>query len=94
MVRSYQQVSLGAELDTAVALLSAAGIETRLSLPHGDLPDDIALRTALRAALVRLLRDDTPPRNCLIMVTREDGRARLELRIDRGSPGASEVVAA
>ena len=94
MVRSYQQVSLRAELDTAVALLSAVGIETRLSLPHGDLPDDIALRAALRTALVRLLRADPPPRNCLIMVTRESGRTRLELRIDHGSPGTSEVVAA
>jgi two-component system sensor histidine kinase DesK len=94
MVHSYQQVSLRAELDTAVALLSAVGIETRLSLPHGDLPDDIALRAALRTALVRLLRADPPPRNCLIMVTRESGRTRLELRIDHGSPGTSEVVAA
>lgn len=94
MVRSYQQVSLRAELDTAVALLSAVGIETRLSLPHGDLPDDIALRAALRTALVRLLRADPPPRNCLIMVTRESGWTRLELRIDHGSPGTSEVVAA
>lgn len=94
MVRSYQHVSLRAELDTAVALLSAVGIETRLSLPHGDLPDDIALRAALRAALVRLLRDGTPPRSCLITVTREAGQTRLELRTDRGSPGASEVAAA
>ncbi|HWG63930.1 MAG TPA: hypothetical protein VG253_19750 [Streptosporangiaceae bacterium] len=94
MVHSYQQVSLRAELDTAVALLSAVGIETRLSLPHGDLPDDIALRAPLRTAVVRLLRADPPPRNCLIMVTREGGRTRLELRIDHGSPGTSEVVAA
>jgi hypothetical protein len=94
MVRSYQQVSLRAELDTAVALLSAVGIETRLSLPHGDLPDDSALRAALRTALVRLLRADPPPRNCLIMVTREGGRTRLELRIDHGSPDTCEVVAA
>jgi hypothetical protein len=94
MVHSYQQVSLRAELDTAVALLSAVGIETRLSLPHGDLPDDIALRAGLRTALVRLLRDDTPPRYCLIMVTREDGQTRLELRTDRGSPGTTAVVAA
>jgi hypothetical protein len=94
MVRSYQQVSLRAELDTAVALLSAAGIETRLLLPRGDLPDDIALRAGLRAALVRLLRDDTPPRHCLIMVTREDGQTRLEFRTDHGSLGTSAVVAA
>lgn len=96
MVRGYQQVSLRAELDTAAALLTAAGIETRLALPRGDLPDTIedALRAALRSALVRLLRDDAPPRTCLIMVSREDGRTRLELRTDTGGPGAAEVVAA
>jgi signal transduction histidine kinase len=96
VVRSYQQVSLRAELDSAVALLSAAGIQTRLSLPRGDLPDtsEEALRAELRAALVRLLRDDTVPRACVIVVTREDGQTRLELRADRGSPGTSEVVAA
>ncbi len=96
MVRSYQQVSLRAELDTAAALLTAAGIETRLSLPHGDLPDTIeeTLRAALRAALARLLRDGAPPGTCLIMVTREDGQTRLELRTDRGGPDTAEVVAA
>jgi two-component system, NarL family, sensor histidine kinase DesK len=95
MVRSYQQVSLRAELDTALGLLSAVGIEARLSLPHGDLPDTIeeAPRAALRAALVSLLRDDRPPRTCLITVFREDGEIRMELRIDRGSPGPSEVAA-
>jgi signal transduction histidine kinase len=96
MVRSYQQVSLRAELDTAAALLTAAGIETRLALPRGDLPDTIedALRAALRTALVRLLRDDAPPRTCLITVSRENGQTRLELRTDRGGPGTAEVVAA
>ncbi len=96
MVRSYQQVSLRAELDTAAELLTAVGIETRLSLPSGDLPDTIdeAPRAALRAALTRLLRDGAPPRTCLIMVTREGGQTRLELRTDRGGPGAAEVVAA
>lgn len=96
MVRGYQQVSLRAELNTAAALLTAAGIETRLVLPHGDLPDTLeeGLRASLRAALVRLLRADTPPRTCLIMVTRRDGQTRLELRTDRSSPGTAEVVAA
>ena len=96
MVRSYQQVSLRAELDTAAALLTAAGIETRLSLPYDDIPDTIedALRAALRAALVRLLRDETPPQTCLITVTRENGQTRLELRTDRGGAGAAEAVAA
>jgi two-component system sensor histidine kinase DesK len=96
MVRRYQHVSLRAELDTAAALLFAAGIDTRVSLPGGDFPDTVeeALRAALRAALIRLLRDDTPPRTCLIAVTREHGQTRLELRTDRGGPAPADMVAA
>jgi signal transduction histidine kinase len=95
MVRSYQQVSLRAELDTAAALLTAAGIETRLSLPQADLPDvtEESLRTALRVALARLLGDDRPPRMCLITVTRENGQTRLELSTGQGRPGTVEVAA-
>lgn len=95
MVRGYQQVSLQAELDTAAALLAAAGIDARLSLPARSLPSaaEEALRAALRAALARLLRDDTPPTACLITVTCEGGQARLELRTDRGSPSTMVVTA-
>jgi two-component system, NarL family, sensor histidine kinase DesK len=93
MVRSYQQVSLRAELNTAVALLTAAGIEARLAQPPGGFPDTIddAPRAALRAALVRLLRADPPPRTCLIVVTSHDGRTTLELRTGSSS---AQVVAA
>jgi signal transduction histidine kinase len=92
-IRGYQQPSLRAELDSAAALLTAAGIETRLELPGGELPDtvDAAPRAALRAAVTRLLRDDAT-RHCSIVVTRQDGRVRLELRADGTDPAMTPVV--
>lgn len=94
-IRGYQQLSLRAELDGAVALLAAAGIQTRLVLPGGDLPEsvDAAPRAALRAAVARLLHDGAA-RDCSIVVTRQDGRVRLELRADRTEPAMTPVVVA
>jgi two-component system sensor histidine kinase DesK len=79
--RSYQRCSLRTELDMAVALLGAAGIETRLALPAGDLPEtvDASMRSTLRAATARLLGDDTVE-HCDLVVTREAGALRLEVR--------------
>jgi two-component system sensor histidine kinase DesK len=78
---SYQRCSLRTELDVAVALLGAAGIETRLALPAGDLPEtvDESMRSTLRAATARLLGDDTV-KGCDLVVTREAGGLRLEVR--------------
>jgi len=95
MVRGYQQVSLRAELDTAATLLTAAGIETRVVLAGGDLPDTVeeTLRSALRSATTGLLRDDAT-RSCVITVVRRDGRVALELRAERtGSAMMTEVTA-
>jgi signal transduction histidine kinase len=80
-VRGYRQPSLRTELETAATLLAAAGIETRLELPRGGVPDAIApqSRAALRATVTRLLRADAVP-SCTITVTSADGRLRLELR--------------
>ena len=95
MIRGYQQLSLRAELDSAVALLTAAGIKTRLELPSGELPEtvDATPRAALRAAVARLLRDDAA-RHCWIVVTRQDGRVRLEFRADGTGPAMTPVVVA
>ena len=78
---SYQRGSLRTELDVAVALLGAAGIETRLVLPAGELSEtvDESMRSTLRAATARLLSDDTT-QHCTLTVTREAGRLRLEVR--------------
>jgi two-component system, NarL family, sensor histidine kinase DesK len=95
MVTRYQEVPLRAELDTAASLLTVAGIETRLVLPPGGLPEtfEAAPRAALRAAVARLLRDDAA-RHCSIMVTHRDGRVWLELRADGTGPEMTEVAVA
>ena len=94
MIRGYQRLSLRAELDAAAALLTAAGISTRLELPRGELPEavDAAPRAALRTAVARLLREDAA-RRCSIVVTRQDGQVRLELRADGTGPATTRVVA-
>jgi signal transduction histidine kinase len=93
-IRGYQRLSLRAELDSAVALLTAAGISTRLEVPRGELPDtvDADARAALRAAVASLLRDDAA-RCCSIVVTRQDGRVRLEFRGGGTGPATARVVA-
>lgn len=91
MVRGYQEVSLRAELETAAMLLSAAGIQTRLVLPPGELPDtvDEAERTALRRDLARLLGDDQAQARVTITVARHNGRIRLALRSDETDPASA-----
>ncbi|MGP4025822.1 hypothetical protein [Actinomadura sp. 3N407] len=85
LIRGYQHTSLDAALDTAATLLSAAGIESRVVLPDGDVPDllDEDLHSALRTDVARLLHDDTV-RRCVIVVTRHDGRLRLEVTAEPG----------
>src|SRR5215831_688753 len=93
-IRGYQRLSLRAELDGAAALLTAAGISTRLELPRGELPETVdgAPRAALRTAVARLLRDDAA-RRCSIVVTRQNERVTLELRAGGTGPGTTQVVA-
>jgi two-component system sensor histidine kinase DesK len=95
LINGYQQLSLRAELDSATILLTAAGIETRVMLPAGDLPERLAAapRAALRAAVARLLRDDAA-RHCAITVMNEGRRVRLELRSDGTGPATTEVAIA
>jgi two-component system, NarL family, sensor histidine kinase DesK len=93
MISGYQQRSLRAELDSAAALLAAAGIQTRLVLPGGDLPEsvDAAPRAALQAAVARLLGDGAA-RHCSIVVTRQDGRIQLEFHADDSGQATMPVV--
>src|SRR5215467_11558747 len=91
-IRGYQRPSLRAELDSAAALLTAAGIQIRVEVPRGELPqtvDDDA-RAALRAAVAALLREDGA-RRCSIVATRQDGRVRLELRAGGTGPATARV---
>jgi two-component system sensor histidine kinase DesK len=84
LVTGYQRGSLRAEVDSAVSLLTAAGLPTRVELPAGRLPDtvDATVRAALRADTARLLRDDAA-RGHAVVVTYRDGAVRLAL-----APGA------
>jgi signal transduction histidine kinase len=91
MIRAYQRVPLRAELDTAVALLEAAGIRTALTLPRGELAS-AELTGALRSAVDRLLHDDTV-RVAAITVTTNGDRLRLTVTAN-GSPLATAEVTA
>jgi two-component system sensor histidine kinase DesK len=81
LISRYQQPSLTAELEAAAALLTKAGIQTRIELPRHGLPEtgDQAVRSALRTAITEVLHDDTT-RSGLITVTCQDGNAHVELR--------------
>jgi signal transduction histidine kinase len=88
MIREYQRGSLGAELDTAVALLNAAGIRTHLVLPSGELTEaeNGEFAASLRAMVDRLLHDGSV-RSCRLTVVRSAGGPRLLLDAD----GSAEV---
>jgi two-component system sensor histidine kinase DesK len=82
LVRGYQHVGLRAELETAVTLLTSAGVAARLVLPH-DLPDNQpVLRAELRAAVEELLRKPVPA--CVISVQRTSDGQRLVVEESTG----------
>jgi hypothetical protein len=91
MIRAYQRVPLRAELDTAVALLEAAGIRTTLTVPRGDLTSD-ELTGALRSAIDRLLHDDTV-HAATITITRSSNHFRLTVAAN-GTPIVEAEAAA
>jgi two-component system sensor histidine kinase DesK len=81
MIQGYQHSSLWAELDNAMNLLVAAGIEARLVVQpeaRGDHVDE-ALRSELRRVTARLLHDDST-RAWVVTVGRDNGRVQLEAR--------------
>jgi signal transduction histidine kinase len=83
LIRAYRPLPLRAELDTAMTLLSAAGISARLALPDRDLPRyaDPELREALHAAVDRLLREQ-PARTQVITLDASAGYPRLTVAAD------------
>jgi hypothetical protein len=83
LVRAYQRVPLRTELDTAMALLRAAGVPARLALPGDGLPRYAGpeLREALRAAVDRLLRDESA-RTHVITLDGSAGHLRLTVSAD------------
>jgi hypothetical protein len=84
-ISELSRASVRAELDTAMSLLAAAGMDTRVADSAAALDaDDEAARTALRSAVAALLADP-PPRGSLITVVRRDGQLELA-----AVPGAGE----
>jgi two-component system sensor histidine kinase DesK len=94
LVSGYRQPSLAAELETAVTLLAAAGVDARVELPREALPADAGpgVRSALRDATAAVLRDETAA-SCVIAVRYDGGRLRLDVRTD-AAPVAGPAGAA
>jgi two-component system sensor histidine kinase DesK len=91
LVNGYRRPSLAAELESAVSLLAAAGIDTRIRVPDGGLPPDAgpAARSALRVATADVLHDDAAS-SCVIDVRYDDGgQVRVDVSTDAGSASGS-----
>lgn len=83
LLNGLRQPPIRAELETAAGLLTAAGIATRLVLPAGDPAGSVSpeLRSGLRSATARLLRDGTA-RTCVITLASAGGREQLGIDVD------------
>src|SRR5829696_8798510 len=90
MVSRYQQASLRGELEAAVSLLAAAGLQPRLVVASGDLPDrlDQAAQAMLRRDLTRLLDQESARSMVTITVARRTGGVQVELRSTSSDPAA------
>lgn len=87
VINGYQQPTLDAELEAAAALLTAAGIRTRVEVPAGPLPPaaaDSTVRSTLRGVAADVLRDASA-QACVITVSSEDGRLQVTLRTEDGA---------
>lgn len=87
LIRAYQRVPLRTELETAVTLLSAAGVSARLELPDDGVPQyaDPELREALRAAVDRLLHEQTTG-GYVIALERTGGAPYLTVTASAATP--------
>jgi signal transduction histidine kinase len=94
MLSGLHQPSLLAELETATALLNAAGIQTRLILTAGQPPAmaGTGFRARLRSTTARLLREESA-RTCVLALTSADGLVQLEIEVDGIPVTSMEVMA-
>lgn len=93
LMSGYRGVSLRSELQTAVTLLEAAGVDARV-LHGGDEHRhvmDERLRVDLRTAVAGMLRDERV-KHCVIAVDSRDGRTRIDVQSGRTDSFAPEVV--
>ncbi|HLU75792.1 MAG TPA: sensor histidine kinase [Nonomuraea sp.] len=87
-VAGYRQRRLAEEIDGAVAVLRAAGVEARTRLPGPPLPPraDALLAWAVREGVTNVVRH-AGAAHCTIDVTYEEGTATLDI-VDDGHGGA------
>jgi signal transduction histidine kinase len=80
LVAGYRRQSLAGELDSVQALLRAGGVEPRLVVTLGALPEsmDVAERARLYTAIADLLGNEGI-RSCVLTVREHDGTARVDL---------------
>lgn len=79
LIVEFRETSVGGELDAAVALLAAAGVESHVVVQDGLALDEVDARSraVVRAAVVRALRDESLTR-CSIEMSRDDlGELRM-----------------
>lgn len=82
-VRGYQELDLGAELDSVKGVLEAAGVTCELHLPYRDPPEGVApvFAYAVREAVTNVLKHSTAGR-CDITIHFTEVEATLEVRND------------
>ena len=82
LVTQFRGVSLAIELETAVTLLSAAGIDARVELPPTPLPSlvDEEIRASLRREVAALLAGRGAGTGVTIAVVSDGAHIRLETR--------------
>jgi signal transduction histidine kinase len=88
LIVDFRETSVGAELDAAVALLAAAGVESRVVVQPGLSLDEVDehSRSIVRSAVVRALRDDTLTR-CRIEMRRDElGQLQMAVSSVAGRP--------
>jgi len=91
IARAEHAVSLRSELDGAVALLEASGIEVRarLALPTLTEPMSALFAWTVREATTNILRHSKAQR-CWLTGQQDDGRLRLEIVNDGAAPNAHD----
>jgi two-component system sensor histidine kinase DesK len=94
LLSSLHRPSLWSELEAAAGLLTAAGIETRLTLAGGSPPDGASaeFRSRLRSATADLLRDGSV-RTCVITVSSGSEQVHLEILVGDRQLASMEITA-
>jgi two-component system sensor histidine kinase DesK len=90
-VTGYRRLSLASELDGVRAVLTAAGVDTRIENTAGALPTavDETIAWGVREGATNVIRH-SGARRCDIRVTRENGEVRAEVTDDgHGAPAGA-----